>query len=174
MAKRRVKKAQVKSLVDVLADEIRSNRERLGWTQDELAEQMTLLGLNWNRVTVAEAEGRGRGRRVSIEELLALAMTFGVGVVHLLAQSGIRTQVTEKVTLEPAQVRAVMTVGHGSAAPPELRRMQLEFRREQALGHLEVVQAKNSMAQLDVAAAQRELDLLEAELSDLGGEEQAR
>ena len=38
-------------------------------------------------MTVAEVEGEGRGRRVTIEELLVLAMTFGTGVTHLRPRS---------------------------------------------------------------------------------------
>lgn len=167
MAPSKAKKVQAKPLMEVLANSIRYHRERIGWTQDELAEQMTLLGFSWNRVTVAEVEGRGRGRKVAVEEVLALAMIFGVGVGHLLTSDEAETRVTAKLTLSQSQLQAVMTIGYGQAGPPELRRMQLEFRRERARAYLEMQQEQQSDLLTNLAAARRDLEQLDQELSEL-------
>ncbi len=67
---------------DVIARELRRAREDSGWTQEQLASAMREAGHSWLRVTVAEVEGGGR--RVSLEELLALAVLFGVPLVRFL------------------------------------------------------------------------------------------
>lgn len=167
MATKRPKKAQAQPLNDVLADRIRAQHERLKWTQDDLAERMTLLGFNWNRVTVAESEGKGRGRRVTVDELVALAMVFGVGVVILLTPDASGAQITDKLTLTPVELREAVTVGFGEAGPPELRRMQLEFRRQQARLDLERSVGAANEADTRIQVAQKDLEELEAQLSEL-------
>jgi transcriptional regulator with XRE-family HTH domain len=165
VATRRPKKLQGKPLADVLASRVRAHRERLNWTQDDLAERMTVLGFNWNRVTVAEAEGKGRGRRVTVEELLALAMVFGIGVVHLLALEEMGTEITDKVALSSAELRKVITVGSGVTGSPELRRMQLEFRREKARAELGESEMLREQAELRVERARQGLADYEEELA---------
>jgi transcriptional regulator with XRE-family HTH domain len=167
MAPRKPKKAQGKPLAEVLAERIRANRERLKWTQDDLAERMTLLGLSWNRVTVAEVEGKGRGRKVGLEELLALSMAFGVGVVHLLALDGSDTQITDKLTLGGGELQAAMTVGLGEAGPPELRRMQLEFQRERARTELAESKTYAVYATHRVDTLRKGLEEIEGQLAQL-------
>ena len=174
MPTRKSKKVKGRPLPEVLADRVRAHRERLAWTQDDLAEQMALLGFNWNRVTVAEAEGKGRGRRVTVEELLALAMIFGVGVVHLLVADTFETQITEKLSLSPAQLQAVLTVGYGRAGPPELRRMQLEFQRERARTFLERSEGERSEAHVQFEMARKSLADIEAELAVLEQAEETK
>jgi len=174
MATRKPQKSQAKPLGDVLADRVRYFRDIRRWTQDELAEQMSLLGFNWNRVTVAEVEGKGRGRRVTIEELVALAMTFGTGVTHLLAPDSGETRIAEKLSLTPAEMRAAMFLGRGDSGPPELRRMQLEFRREQARTYLERAEERKTEAQTNVAAATEDLEQIEAELASLEDREESK
>lgn len=70
------------TFVDVCAREVRRAREDSGWTQEQLAGAMRKAGYPWQRVTVAEVEGGGR--RVSLEELLAVAILFGVPMVRFL------------------------------------------------------------------------------------------
>jgi transcriptional regulator with XRE-family HTH domain len=74
-----------KSVSEVLAATIKKQREREGWTQEQLAEQMRDYGYsNWARTTVTEVEGKGRRRQVTVPELLGLTQVFGVGVDELL------------------------------------------------------------------------------------------
>jgi transcriptional regulator with XRE-family HTH domain len=70
------------SFGDVTAREVRRARDDSGWTQEQLGGAMRDAGHPWQRVTVAEVEGGGR--RVSLEELLALAIVFGVPMVRFL------------------------------------------------------------------------------------------
>ncbi len=70
------------TFADLIARHIRQAREDSGWTQEQLAAAMREAGHAWQRVTVAEVEGGGR--RVSLEELLALAILFGVPMVRFL------------------------------------------------------------------------------------------
>lgn len=70
-------------VLDVARRAIRAHRIEEGWTQKELAEHMRRNGFtNWQRITVAESES-GR-RRLTFEELLTLADTFGSSVAGLL------------------------------------------------------------------------------------------
>lgn len=167
MPTRKPKKPQAKPLVEVLADRVRYFRDIRGWTQDQLAEQVSRLGFNWTRVTVAEVEGKGRKRRVTIEELVALAMTFGTGVTHLLAPDAGETQIADNLSLSPAEMRAVMFLGRGDSGPPELRRMQLEFRREQARSYLERAEERQQEAQLNLAGATKDLEDIEEKLAEM-------
>jgi transcriptional regulator with XRE-family HTH domain len=173
MATRKEKKPKGVPLAEVVADRVRSHRERLQWTQDELAAQMSLIGFNWNRVTVAEAEGKGRGRRVTVEELLGLAALFGVGVVHLLALDSSNTQITENLTLLPAQLQALVTIGLGQAGPPELRRMQLEFQRDRARAYLQEQELRRDDAHMGVETARAGLEHIESELAALSERERS-
>lgn len=173
MPPRKPKKGQATPLADVLADRVRYYREHRKWTQDELAEQMALLGFNWSRVTVAEVEGKGRGRRVTVEELLALAMTFGVGVIHLLAKDG-STRIADKLSLTPAQMRAAMTVGHGDSGLPELQRLQLEFQRDQARAYLDRAEDDRQQAEASYTVAVKSLEDIENKLASLADEEESK
>ncbi len=65
-----------------VAEEVRRAREDAGWTQAQLADAMREAGHAWSRVAVAEVEAQSR--RVSLEELLALAVLFGLPMVRFL------------------------------------------------------------------------------------------
>lgn len=65
-----------------IARNLREIRLQTGWTQASLATAMERLGFGWKRATVAEVEGGSR--RVSLEELLALAVLYAVPMVELL------------------------------------------------------------------------------------------
>lgn len=62
---------------------MRELRRRHGWSGQKLAEEMTKVGIPWDRHIVANLE-TGRRRSVSVEELLALAYVLSVAPVHLL------------------------------------------------------------------------------------------
>lgn len=67
---------------DLIARHLRRAREESGWTQEQVAGAMREAGWAWQRVTVAEVEGGGR--RVSLDELLALAVIFGVPMIRFV------------------------------------------------------------------------------------------
>lgn len=62
---------------------MRELRSRHGWTGQRLAEEMTKVGISWDRSVVTALE-TGRRQSVSVEELLALAYVLSVAPVHLL------------------------------------------------------------------------------------------
>lgn len=61
----------------------RALRGARGWSAQRLAEEMTSVGVPWDRSVVANLEN-GRRRAVSVDEWLALAMVLGVAPIHLL------------------------------------------------------------------------------------------
>jgi len=73
------------SFGQIIGENVKALREEAGWTQAQLAEAMTRLGFDWKRITMAEAEAASR--RVTYEELVGLAVLFGVPVVELLIPS---------------------------------------------------------------------------------------
>jgi transcriptional regulator with XRE-family HTH domain len=76
------------TLRSALGANIRRLRAKRGWTQEALAEEMDRAGFDWSRVTVAQSENEigsaARSRRVTIEELIGLAMVLRTTVLELL------------------------------------------------------------------------------------------
>ncbi|WP_280837575.1 helix-turn-helix transcriptional regulator [Micromonospora sp. A200] len=62
---------------------MRDLRKGRGWSAQRLAEEMTRVGISWDRSIVANLES-GRRRAVSVEEWLALSFVLDVAPVHLL------------------------------------------------------------------------------------------
>lgn len=62
-------------------------RER-GWSAQKLATAMTAAGMPWTGDVVAGAEC-GRRRAVTVDELVALASVFEVGIGALLGQPSV-------------------------------------------------------------------------------------
>jgi transcriptional regulator with XRE-family HTH domain len=62
---------------------MRDLRDGRGWSAQRLAEEMTKVGIPWDRSIVANIEN-GRRASVSVEELLALAYVLSVAPVHLV------------------------------------------------------------------------------------------
>lgn len=88
----------------VLAANICSYRRLQGMTQEALAARMTILGHSWSRSTVSAIEGDSRN--VTLNELFALAIAFGVTLGSLVDPSG------------PDHSRRLrLDVGLGAAAP---------------------------------------------------------
>ena len=70
---------------EVLARRVKEARERRGWTQGQLAEQVRALGYTLERPVVNRIEQGGtRAGNVSVEDLLALAAALGLAPVNLL------------------------------------------------------------------------------------------
>lgn len=62
---------------------MRELRTRHGWSAQRLAEEMSKVGVPWDRSIVANIEN-GRRASISIEEVLALAYVLSVAPVHLI------------------------------------------------------------------------------------------
>lgn len=67
----------------VVAKRVRELRRRREWSAERLAEELTKLGIEWNRGVVTKLE-TGRRESVSVAELLALALALDVAPVNLL------------------------------------------------------------------------------------------
>jgi transcriptional regulator with XRE-family HTH domain len=67
---------------DTVRQRVSDMRRTKGWTQEQLALEMRALGFDWKRLTVTEIE-RGT-RRVSVEELIGLAVLWEMPVVALV------------------------------------------------------------------------------------------
>lgn len=113
---------------DVIADRLRRRRLEAGWTQADLADAMTRLGFSWKRITVAEVEAGARapedtgpsreGRRVSLEELLGLAILYGEPLLKLLLPGPAEFLVLPKRTLHNQEALAAIS---GNAPSRTLR-----------------------------------------------------
>jgi transcriptional regulator with XRE-family HTH domain len=66
---------------------MREIRDKRNWSGQRLAQEMTKVGVPWDRSIVANLE-YGRRPFVTVEELLALAYVFQVAPVHLLVPLG--------------------------------------------------------------------------------------
>jgi transcriptional regulator with XRE-family HTH domain len=81
-----------------------------GYTQQNLADGMARLGFtNWKRITVAEVES-GK-RKLSIEEMVGLAILFDVPVAYLLGafETDEALVVNERLPLSAAQAQELLT-----------------------------------------------------------------
>jgi transcriptional regulator with XRE-family HTH domain len=68
---------------EILAERVRSVRERRHWTQQELADRLQSFdGTQWKQPTIAKVES-GK-REVTVEELVALAFALGVSPAALM------------------------------------------------------------------------------------------
>lgn len=65
-----------------LAENVREHRQRLGWSQGELARRMSDLGWPWHQQTTRRVEDGGR--KVSAGEAAALARILGTTVARLM------------------------------------------------------------------------------------------
>jgi transcriptional regulator with XRE-family HTH domain len=102
--------AFVVSLGGVLARALKTLRERAHITQEALAIQMRRVGFtNWKRITVAEVESAKR--KLSLEELVGLAILFDVPVGFLLSafDSDEVVQLNESLTVTTAQAQELIT-----------------------------------------------------------------
>jgi transcriptional regulator with XRE-family HTH domain len=97
-------------LHEVAALSMKTLRTASELTQQQLADEMAALGfVGWKRITVAETESFKR--RLSLEELLGVAIIFGTDVASLLAAyKGYETvTLNEQRVLTTAQARELVT-----------------------------------------------------------------
>lgn len=73
----------VNGVMDAVRARVKELRGRKGWSGADLGEQLSKLGVPWNRSVVANFES-GRRPAVSVQELLALALVLDVAPVNLL------------------------------------------------------------------------------------------
>lgn len=66
----------------ILARNLGAVRRLRGWRQELVADRMNFLGWQWTRQTVGEVEQNRRN--VTVDELLSLALVFGITIARLL------------------------------------------------------------------------------------------
>jgi transcriptional regulator with XRE-family HTH domain len=101
---------QLIEIGEVVARSVKWVRESARITQQQLADDMGRLGfVNWKRITVAEVES-GK-RRLSVEEMIGIAVLFDVPVAYLMA--GFRgdevVALNERLLLTPSQAQELIT-----------------------------------------------------------------
>lgn len=93
------------TVAQVVAERVRYYRDKkLGWTQQELADETERLGHPLNRVTVAKIEAGGtRASNISLVDVLALAAALNVPPPLLFLPLGVeeRVAITPKVVIHP-------------------------------------------------------------------------
>jgi transcriptional regulator with XRE-family HTH domain len=104
----------------VIATHVRSLRESLGLSQEDLAVELNKVGVPWKRATVVNLETRAPGSRgksagrdaVTVEELLGLALVLGVPPVGLLydLHTDEPTPITNQLDASPMEA-ALWTIG---------------------------------------------------------------
>ena len=67
----------------IIGERVAAIRRYLGWTQEDLAEQMRGAGITWQRVVVAKLESGVRSF-VTVEEMLGLCVVLQISPVDLL------------------------------------------------------------------------------------------
>ncbi|MFI6068223.1 helix-turn-helix transcriptional regulator [Micromonospora sp. NPDC051227] len=65
-----------------VSERVRELRKRRGWSAQRLAEEMTAVGVPWERQVVTKLEN-GQRQSVSLDEAVALAYVLDVAPVHL-------------------------------------------------------------------------------------------
>lgn len=90
---------------EVLADQLAAIRERRRWSQLELAERLTDLGVPMDRSTIAKLENASR--RVTLDEALGLAAALGVSPASLFIPMTASTDVAiaPKLAIHPRVAR---------------------------------------------------------------------
>lgn len=92
----------------VIAERVKQLRNDHGWSAQRLGEELTRIGVAWDRSIVANFES-GRRPFVTVEELFALAYVLGVTPVDLLvpddAADDMPYQVAPEATASTAAVR---------------------------------------------------------------------
>jgi transcriptional regulator with XRE-family HTH domain len=89
----------------VYARRVKEARQRLGWTQQQLADRLSELGLPMDRTTIVKLEQGKRAQLAPVDKVFALAGALGVPPLHLLVplEDEAEVAVTPKVSL-PAPV----------------------------------------------------------------------
>ena len=94
----------------ILGANVRERRRQAGWTQEMLAESMSMAGCPWKRITCAEVEADSR--RLSMEELLVLSALFAIPAIELMTPNDDAVLELPGAYLKPREVRELL-VGQG-------------------------------------------------------------
>lgn len=94
------------SVAQVVADRVKYYRKLMGWSQQDLADELEKLGHPLNRMTLSKIERGARERIVSLVDALALAAALNVPPPLLFLPLGVeeRVAITPKVVVHPQLV----------------------------------------------------------------------
>lgn len=99
---------------EVVAQRVSELRATNGWTQERLAAEMSALGFDWKRITVAEVERCAR--RLSLDEILAIAALAEQAVIGLLSPPDAVDVEVNHVQLPAAEVFVLLSGSGGARA----------------------------------------------------------
>jgi transcriptional regulator with XRE-family HTH domain len=136
---------EVAPLRNALSANIRRFRASRGWTQEALADAMVRAGFDWSRVTVAQAENERptqRGRRVTVEELLGLAIVLETSVLDLLGPDPIAVGAN---SLSRDDLAAFLVGGLEGGFTPE----ELTLVTRQAMAEIRYARLGEELAELE-------------------------
>lgn len=117
--------------VETLRKRVKELRGRAGLTAVELADQLSKLGVPWNRSIVANFEA-GRRPSVSVVEWLALAQVLDVAPLHLLVSPD--AQATDLYQVTPNRTAPVPAVREWIRGYYPLNANAVQFERETPRG----------------------------------------
>lgn len=120
---------------------VRKLREERGWTQDQLAGHLRMIGLNWPRSTVAKLE-RGE-RAVSLEELLLVAMIFDLPIADLVPGTADEIALTPLSSVRAGDLSAFLR----GEVTPHIRYLDSPLQREHVPRATEAM--RRTMARLE-------------------------
>jgi transcriptional regulator with XRE-family HTH domain len=97
------------SFGEIIGANLKSLRNRAGWSQERLAGAMSRAGYDWKRITMAQVEAGTR--RISLEELAGLSALFGIPLVFFLVPTDLALDLPA-AQVQPDQVKEVL-LGRG-------------------------------------------------------------
>ena len=99
----------VPNLAEAIRGRIRTLREALGWTQEELALRARMFGLDWDHVTVKNIEAGTRD--LTIAEWFLVLMIFDASVAEFFGDISDRLILLSSAVARPPQSLADMVSG---------------------------------------------------------------
>jgi transcriptional regulator with XRE-family HTH domain len=105
---------------EVFAEQMRIQRDRRGWTQRQLADRLSKLGLAVHQTKIGKWESGER--RITLDEALAISVALDVSPAHLIAGS-----------YSDAGLREPSVALSAATAPVSARQMRMWVRGQQSL-----------------------------------------
>ena len=98
------------TFTEIIAGNVRRLRLEAGWTQQQIADAMAVIGFGWGRETSVEVERTGR--KMQLEEVVGIAALFGVPVLDILLPDDDTALDLPRTNIDRAQL-CEMILGRG-------------------------------------------------------------